>query len=471
MHWRPGGDAYIGDMIPFFWDGEHHIFYLKRRGPEPYVWCHIKSPDLQTWHKLPDVVHPAADPAAPDARGCWTGSVVHHDGTFYCFYTGWNPDRPHLGKYPQTICLATSRDLLQWEKTSEAPILWPDDRWYLPTDWRDPYVFFNQAAGQWWMVICARDAAAAGPRAGALALATSDDLQRWEIHPPLWSGGVCHAPECPDLFAFADRWYAIYSHGITRYRTAADPSGPWLAAAPDTLDGPQVRAAKTLADDQGRRLLFGWVPTRQDESDGGALQWGGHMAIPRQLIARPDGALVPQLPAEFAAPGAAGDDALQLLPAPQPLRGRWSIQPDKLTADAPDGVALCRLDVPADFALSVEVELAGPIADAGFLVRMTETGDSGWKIGIERSASRLALYRWESWGDPEPLISRPVLRFNGRLRVHLFCHGSIIEVFVDGHASIAARAYAPPAGWLGLWAANGTARFAVCQITPLPPLQ
>ena len=471
MHWRPGGDEYIGDMIPFFWGDEYHIFYLKRRGGEPYPWCHIKSRDLVEWEVMPDVVHPSPDPAAPDARGCWTGCVVESGGTFYCFYTGWNPDRPHEGKYPQTICVATSRDLVEWEKVGDGPILWPDDRWYMPRAWRDPFVFYNEAAGEWWMVICARDAHAPQPRAGALALAASPDLERWEVREPLWSGGICYAPECPDIFAEAGRWYTVYSHGITRYRVADGPGGPWLAAAPDTLDGPHVRAAKSLSDGR-RRLLFGWVPTREDDSDGGRLQWGGHMAVPRVLVPQADGALLPAMPEEIANEGDKDGERRPLENGElKTLRGRWTIGGGRAEASAPDGVALARIDAPQDFTLSMKLALDGPVADAGFLVRMSEAGDAGWKIGIERSNGRLALYRWESWGDPEPMISRPMrIEADESLTVHLICHGSIAEVFVDGAASLAARIYSPPEGWLGIWAANGGARIADLCLRPLEPL-
>lgn len=463
IHWRPGGDEYIGDMIPFFWDGEYHIFYLKRCGRAPYPWCHIKSSDLLHWQTLPDVVHPGP-PGAPDAAGCWTGSIAHHDGTFYCFYTGWNPDADNL----QTICVATSRDLETWEKADDNPVLIPDPRWYEARDWRDPYVFYNPEEEQWWMVICARDAGAPGPRRGALALATSPDLQTWQVQEPLWSGGVCYAPECPDVFKLGDRWYLVYSHGITRYRHAASSSGPWLAAAPDTLDSHQVCAAKSLSDGQ-RRLLFGWVPTKEGDSDGGARQWGGHMAIPRLLAAQPDGALLPDIPTEFAAI-AEGGEAVDPATA-EPLRGSWALTGEAARVTSADGVALLRLDVPADFILSAELQLAGDACEAGFLVRMTDSGDAGRKVAIERPTGRLAVYNWQTWGDPEAEMARPLRLGEAEpVRVHIVCHGSILEAFVGGRASLAARLYNPRDGWLGLWVANGSAAFRHLRLAPLDPL-
>jgi beta-fructofuranosidase len=144
LHFRPQG-RWIGDLIPFFWRGEYHLFYLPRAPEGRHCWGHIVSRNLLDWEELPDAIEPNKDPNAPDAVGCWTGSVIEHEGTFHCFYTGFNPQSP----YPQTICHATSDDLIHWRKDPSNPIIVPDERWYEPQDWRDPFVFFNPEAVRW----------------------------------------------------------------------------------------------------------------------------------------------------------------------------------------------------------------------------------------------------------------------------------------------------------------------------------
>jgi beta-fructofuranosidase len=472
MHWRPGADEYVGDMIPFFWQGEYHIFYLKRRGSNPYPWCHIKSRDLLHWETLPDVVHPGA-PREADAAGCWTGSVVYHKGIFYCFYTGWNPEH----EYPQTICLATSKDLEYWEKASDNPLLVPDERWYEALDWRDPYVFYNSEAQEWWMAICARERAdlpgrrMEDVRRGCLALAVSKDLKSWEVHEPLWSGGVCWAPECPDVFRLGERWYIVYSHGITRYRFSESIFGPWLTGAPDSLDGHEVCAGKTLNDGR-RQLLFGWIPTRECDQDGGGRQWGGHMAIPRVLVPQPNGTLLPHFPEEYET---YGQEQSEWLPVAEmnseTLRGVWHVAEDTVCVDTVDGVALKRIEVPPNFMLAADIELHGLACEAGFLIRMSPEGDAGRKVAVEPSRGRVAVYCWNSWGDPKAEITRPVRPADSSpLSVRIVCHGSILEVFLGGQASIATRLYHPPEGWLGLWAANGSVKFGEIRLRSLPPL-
>ena len=150
------------------------------------------------------------------------------------------------------------------------------------------------------MLICARDRRVPFARRGCIALAASPDLERWEHREPLWSGSVCWAAECPDMFHLDGRWVVVYSHGTTRYRVAESSTGPWRAAWPDTFDSHFLSAAKSLNDGQ-RQILFGWVPTLEGERDGGGRIWGGHMAAPRELVPLPDGSLAVRLPRELAA--------------------------------------------------------------------------------------------------------------------------------------------------------------------------
>jgi sucrose-6-phosphate hydrolase SacC (GH32 family) len=92
IFYRPA-DGFVGDVIPFYWQGLFHAFYLKaalppdRVGAEGTPIAHIVSADLAHWEKWPPAVSPGA-PGRPDASGCWTGSVVERDGVFHLFYTG-----------------------------------------------------------------------------------------------------------------------------------------------------------------------------------------------------------------------------------------------------------------------------------------------------------------------------------------------------------------------------------------------
>ena len=95
LHFKPH-DGYVGDVIPFFYGGRYHIFYLKaplepqRSGVASLLYAHLVSDDLRHWEELPNAIEP--EPGSPDADGTWTGSVIECDGTFYLFYTGYHRD-------------------------------------------------------------------------------------------------------------------------------------------------------------------------------------------------------------------------------------------------------------------------------------------------------------------------------------------------------------------------------------------
>jgi len=466
MHWRPKG-RFIGDMIPFFWEGRYHLFYLPRAEGQRHAWGHTVSDDLLHWEELPDALQ-AGSRGAPDAVGCWTGSVIEHQSTFHIFYTGWNPERRH----PQTICHAVSCDLINWEKDPDNPILVPDERWVEAQDFRDPFVFHHPEADEFWMLICARDRRVPFLRRGCVAVAASSDLGRWELREPLWSGSVCWAAECPELFCLDERWYLVYSHGTTRYRVADSPTGPWHVALPEAFDSHFVSAAKSLNDGR-RQILFGWVPTLEGDRDGGKRIWGGHMAAPRELVPLADGSLAVRLPVELATEGDTGAAIDPLQGSCTPLCGRWKVTDEGAVGEALEGVAVLRLSaVPREFILTLSVAPRGAGAEFGFLVRMAEGEDDGAKLVVERAPNRLALYRWVSWGDPEPMITRPLIIRDGQpLRVHLILQGSILEVFAAESVSLAARLYHPPEGWLGLYVANGCAEFSDLRLRPLDPLR
>jgi len=453
LHYRPH-DGYLGDVIPFYWQGEWHLFYLKA-APErfqgvPFTWEHISSRDLVHWLEWPTAL-PAGAPGEPDADGAWTGSVVEREGAFHIFYTGYSKRRDPM---PQTICHATSSDLAHWRKDAANPILLPDERWYSPGDWRDPFVYWNEGEGCYWMLICSRALSGLYNQRGALALATSPDLERWQVQPPLWQPDLFYSAECPDMFRLGSRYYLVYStyspRFATSYRFAESPRGPWLSPSSDNrLDDRLFYAAKTVSNGE-RRFAFGWVATLTGDRDGGEPQWAGHLGLPREVVAQEDGSLAFRCPPEVLA--LAGE------PEPQSLHlyaGDWSSHNGGYRGERRDGLAYAAIaDVGEPVVFEAEVTLAPGTACAGI-------GLSEHLLRLEARSGRAVL---DSWPRAELRLDLP---YGKPVRCRLFAADGIIEAFVDDRIVLSVRTHEPWPREVVLFAEEGAATFADVSVRRL----
>jgi len=469
LHFKPA-DGYVGDIIPFFSDGEYHAFYLKRQegredspGVQLLIWAHAVSTDLVHWEELPNALGVGGH-EDPDSKGCWTGSVIEGEGTFHIFYTGYSAGE---GKYPpQTICHATSRDLIHWKKDPTNPIIVPETKWYENDDWRDPFVFRNGLENCYWMLVTARVRDGSTPRRGCIALAKSKDLKSWIVHPPLWKPYLVYAPECPDLFRMGKRWYLIFSNVETRYRFAKELTGPWLSFPVESFDSERFYAAKTLTDGK-RRLLLGWMPSQKGGRDDGQWEWGGHMALPREIFVQPDGSLGIRCPEEIVRQFK--DDIIRRgLPVQYEVgTGSWSINDRSYIGRAEDGSAIIRFpNIPDDYLLEAKVTLDSAAASAGFMLRMSERLESGYTLTLEPYAHRVAFRYWRTWGDAAPHIERPLDISPGKpIGCQVFVEETLLEAFFNEQIVLSARMYNFATGQLCLFAQNGEASFAGLHLT------
>lgn len=458
--------GFVGDPVPFYHSGQYHLFYLRRvtedSGAEGCAWGHAVSRDLLAWEELPDAFAPGG-PDEPDCGACWTGSVIEKDGRFHAFYTGHAPGHPTR---PQTVCRATSADLVFWEKDPANPILLPDPQWYESSDWRDPFVFWNEAEGCYWMVLTTRARQpAAAPRRGCLALATSPDLERWEVQPPLWAPLSVHAPECPDLWEQRDRWRLLFSNGTTQLRSAEGLRGPWQPALDPDTDGRWLYAAKCFHAEY-RHLLVGWIASRKGNQDAGERQWGGDISLPREAWAAGPGDEI----------GWKVPDEIQnawSVPLPDlmvtPLCGKWRRLPTGPRVQAGDGFALSVARVvPASYRLETFVymafdqdEAAFRRTTAGFILRLDEAGESGYVVALEPARQQVVLRKWQRWGDPEPMaVQRMHLQRGRPVHVDLYLDGTLLEVFLDDRVVLSGRCYDHTEGGLGFWAQDGNVVFS-----------
>lgn len=283
-------DDWIWDSWPFDVDGRHHLFFLKapRALGDPdlrhvnVTIGHAVSDDWRAWELLPDALAPADGPAWDDYT-TWTGSVVRGPDLYHLFYTGTSRVD---GIAVQRIGRADSDDLVHWTRYGSSPLVAADPRWYESVDggtgprqdWRDPWVYREGEDGPWHMLVTAK-VPGEGRGRGVVAHATSDDLDTWEVKPPLTEPGPFDHLEVVQTVALDGSHHLVAScgdgelnpehHGHTAtggvYLIPGEgPVGPWVASRARRVAHRSLYAAR-LIDDHGTPALLGF---RDIEDDG-----------------------------------------------------------------------------------------------------------------------------------------------------------------------------------------------------------
>ena len=221
----------------------------------------------------------------------FTGSVVKDKtGLYHIFYTGNNASYLGTDKPKEAVMHAVSTDKIKWRKVPEDTFYAPEA--YMRDDWRDPYVYFDETENLYKMLLAARVTSGAESTRGVTAVFESPDLKLWTEAEPIYAPGKYHTHECPDLFKMGDWWYMVFSEFsdriCTRYVMSRDLK-TWIEPKSDMFDGRGFYAAKT-AGNEDERYLFGWIPTKQNGSDGGGWEWGGNLAV-HKIYQKQDGTL------------------------------------------------------------------------------------------------------------------------------------------------------------------------------------
>lgn len=452
-----------GDFIPFYWDGEYHLFHIQG---EP--WYHVSTKDLVSFTEH-GVAIPSGGPDSQD-RDIYTGCVTEKDGLFYIFYTGHNPDLAKQGKFGQVVMLANSKDLITWTKDPDFR-LEPDTSLYSGGAWRDPHVFWNDAEGEYWMILCSATKDRFSKRWGCTPLYTSPDLMNWTSKGPIYAPGLYDSHECPDMFRIGDWWYLIFStysrNWETRYRMAKTPSGPWIVPQPDDLfEGRTFYAAKTLSDGK-RRLLVGWTAVKEGEKDEGKYLWGGNLLI-HELVQRSDGTLGVKLPDEIRSafsrpmplavePGSTNDDASGC------SIGQWIVNGTRLSCDSPGRFSSVRLaDMPDACMIRASATFAPGTSSLGFMLRMDSDNLENWyQVRLEPGRNRVVFDRSTRYFVDQSFIEERPVRLEPGVPVQLevVVSGSIISIHVDNQIALTARGYDLTTGSAGLFVEEGDVKF------------
>lgn len=411
LHFRPDSGV-VGDIIPFYWKGVYHVFYLKGAG-----WGHLTSQDLVRWEELPDALEKGPD-GAPDAENCWTGSIVEKNGVFHLFYTGKNSLDP---KGDQKVMQATSTDLIVWAKRPEdtfyadGTIYWSksvngpidDKQIYHHQAFRDPDVIWNEAESRWWMLLHAVKADGSMP---VFARYVSDDLLQWKPCEPLYVYPKEFSGDCPQMFFEQGKWHIIAADH--HYTWADAPGGPYQSTM-QPFDCGELFVPKSTSDGK-RRILLGWIGDREGNRDSGKGVWGGVMSMARELYADAQGRL-----------------------CQRPAREVMEAYNRPVLALPDDGIPLERLSVPRDYMLHTTLASKTSQAKAVFHLRQPdEERSSGYRLAIDFDSKEIVL------GDNYRSYKR-VCDFDAAqpVDVRVFVIGTVIECFINNQYCFTMRAY------------------------------
>ena len=295
-----------------------HIFYLQapRALKDPDIRHrhasigHARSRDLRHWEVLPDALRPSNDKNSWDNLATWTGSVIQLAEKWFMFYTGISRAEDGL---VQRIGMASSTDLVHWEKSADNPVISIDpgkyelldkEIWYEET-WRDPWVFAWE--GRFHALITAR-AKQGEPRSrGVVAHAVSRNLVEWQTQGPVTQPGEFAYLEVPQVVRIDKQWYLFFSvekeryslqraerNGVkaqtgTHYMISDKPLGPYHALTDEFLLGDEMGtfySGKAIQDTQGDWFL---LACRQFDENG---EFIGEISDPMPVRAEMDGRLM-----------------------------------------------------------------------------------------------------------------------------------------------------------------------------------
>lgn len=466
LFYKPN-DAWAADAIPFYANGEFHLFYLLDwRDP-------VKHGEGTPWYKVTttDFVH-YADHGEMLARGStkefdlyvFTGSVIKTaDGKFHIWYTGHNTHMEE-GNYLQAVMHAVSDDLEHWTKIPEDTFQNLSDD-YEFRDWRDPYVFFDEEEGLYKMLLSSRKKEGIARRRGTTALLVSKDNKKWEMREPFWQPNLYYAHECPDLFKIGSWYYHVFSefshYHVTRYVMSKSLSGPWVSPNDDMFDGRAFYAAKTVFDGK-KRYLIGWNPTKEGNVDKGLWQWGGSL-VAHEIYQRKDGTLACRMPSgvneafteskttrfyDFE-DNCLGDQSLHIA-ADNGVKSAYS-------KEANSGVY--RLDAKFRFEKGTK--------RIGFLLNVDEKRDSSYGYFFEPGRNRVVFELFPNFPQYSLnaiQVERPMKLLPGReYKVTIIVEDTICVAYVDDQIALNARMYDSKTGQVGFMA-QGDATFSDIKI-------
>ncbi len=444
QYWRPRGyNTFVGDCMPFYHDGEFHLYYLFDRRHHTSKWgmgahqfAHLSSKDLINWKN-----HPLSLPITEQWEcSLGTGCIIYHEGKYHEFYIhhgkrGYFSDSPYMR---ETILSAIGDDGINFIKNPE-PVV--------PIDYREfgdvnPDVFPDPSGKRYYMSI------------SGWKVFVSTDLTKWEETEELTSPRDIPRWICCSYFEW-NGWY--YFAGCGMYRMSREPLGPgwkWIEPEnPATQEG--LGVPKIAAFKGNRYLMVGFL------GNG----YGGE-AVFRELVQHDDGTLGTKFPLEMI-PKCGEPISLTFLGDKKEISSKIG----SININAKDNFIYGFYDhVPKNARITLRVK---PDPDArffGLCLRGKGNYEEGCELRFEPESQRVQY----GFPDGRGLATESnrcingVIGLNEEFKLDIIVKNDFVDTCIDDRRTIITRFSDKLNGdRLMLFASNGSVTFEDIQIRPL----
>lgn len=439
--------GWVGDVMPYYLNGQFEIFFLhdatdldKQSSRGEHAVHKFTATDLTSFDYEGEMI-PYGHRGTQDHL-IGTGAMVQVEGVYFYYYTGHNGTSSWLqnnnpGWVPnnnrEAVMLATSTDLNNWTKQEDFLIKAPDG--YSGFDFRDPYVFYNEEFGEYWMLVSTQ---ASGR--GVLLVYTSANpaTHQWEMRGPLDVEGDYLMLECADIFQSGNRYYLLFAEDWsstpgTRYRVANSTAGPWLKpqSGRDMFDGHQFYAAKTAANGEGR-YAFAWAHRRRPENDNGQRTWAGNL-VTHEIFSTVEGELRVKSPAAVKALFNS-DVALSL--AHQD--GSVSASGSNIVLNGTSSKALAVFQTVAGTQrVEASLQLDNTAGIFSFLLNADDAGNENYTIEFKPGGNRIVAFN-----NGQEVTRVPFAFAAGETyAISLMIEGSVCVLYVNDQVALTNRVY------------------------------
>jgi len=406
LHLRAPGN-WINDPNGFiYYKGKYHLFY--QYFPFAPVWGtmhwgHAVSGDLVHWEHLGVALFPTK---SYDRNGVFSGSALEKDGKLYLYYSAvryLTEDAENTHIVPER-CFETSQAMIVSEDGYHFDN-WNQKRQIIPVirdeeiadfcNTRDPKVWKD--GNDYYMIV-----GSTYKGTGRVIFYRSKDALNWEYANQLRDERYGTTMECPDLFQVSGKTVLLCSPmnilsgtvGTAHHAVCAlaeFETESCTLALPEKYQfvdyGLDLYAPQTNLDEEGRRVMIGWMRMPKAVETPGETAWNGMMSLPR-VVEVQDGHIYFRV---------------------HPLVEAYF--DEKLTA-------VEMIDHEKPFRLKMVLQ-EGEMLDIG-----------GYRITVEKDAVVADRSRVADGAEDLRLISRSP-ELNGKYQLDIFVDKNLVEIFIN----------------------------------------